>query len=679
MDAAANAITTRQDRVGTLLNEWAAAGSAAGLRAITYENRDDGHSMLPMHFWPGLKTHEFTAEEKRDGLVKGPARKLREVPTIGNCSMAAPADRGGSLARLFFMQPDGARFLAAQYLSNQLFIYPEHRDHDPGGNGQGDGWGDLYPLNSPSVLISQGSSGSDQALLRVALSTLAAFPPDTQRQLIEHRLLMPTVQQILRRHNRVVESDEDYLSGKAHPVVFADGFLDEEKMVNAAHAMLPGAIPPLALIEVLQESAFEPGAHFFEPAEIHPHKLADTPVACARVFRGNLSEYELTVSAAKSLDLMKRPLKLRVVVLQGDASQVRIDYNPERPLAKLTLRWQPPALTTCPEATVRSHRVDVGFFVDNGVSLSPPAILSVYMLPNERRFYDEQGRVTEIHYAARNPDLGLPVGAGDSRWLSVLAACARAPEGLRGTLMERAFEPEEMLELRVMLNELETLQQRAEKLEKEAAGKEEAVKARRKFEDTLRARLDSKLPGTRRLSVRRTIETAFHAITKFTDLYPGFQTEIDRLAQVAPAVNAMVQLRTEVTHLMDLGILLRTAEGLVAALNDEGTRSEAENDALKAVNLTVLSHALYPEALQRKTGPAWVDPRLATIKPWRDVLRYDESGERTGWTRHQGGRITWFDAQGRWLPDGPGKDARAVPVRYEPDGSAGLKAVPVAQ
>ncbi len=675
--SAADPITTRNDAVGRLLNQWAAEGTAAGLAAITYENRDEGHSMLPLRQWPGLKNHVFSAEERAAGQAKGPALFGRDSPVIGNCSMAASADQGGSLARFYFMKPDGPLFLTRQFLSNQHFIYPEHQDHDPGGNGVG-GWGDLFPLNTPAVLISQGSSGSDQPFLRAILATIAAFPPDTQKQLIEHRLLIPTVQHILRRHNRVVADDTDYLSGKAHPVVFDSSFLDEEKMVRAANAMLPGAIPPVALLEVREETTFDAGAHFFERQTPQPWRLADTPVSVARVFLGNTAEYRFTISAAKSLDLKNRPRKLRVVVLQGDPALVRIESEPESPLTRVAIRWQPPALTTRPGAAVRSHRVDVGFFIDNGVTLSAPAILSVFMLPNERRYYDDKGRVIEIHYAARNPDPGLPAEDTDPRWLPAIAACIHRPDNLRGTLMERALEAEETAALEKAWSKLDVHQQRLAALETAGKSKTKAAdSARRQLQDALRETLASKLPGTRRLSIRRTIETAFDAIAKFTDLYPAFQREIDAMVEKSPKKDAAALLRGEVRHLIDLGILLLEANGRVTPLHDAAARGEAENDALKALNLTVLSHALYPEALERQAGPAWVDPRLTTRKAWRDVHRYDpDSGRHLGWIRHHAGHTSWFDTQGRWLPDGPGPDARAVPVTYEPDPATGLRAVP---
>jgi hypothetical protein len=45
------------------------------------------------------------------------------------------------------------------------------------------------------------------------------------------------------------------------------------------------------------------------------------------------------------------------------------------------------------------HRVEIGVFADNGTDFSPPCFISFYFLPNERRTYDETGRILETDYA----------------------------------------------------------------------------------------------------------------------------------------------------------------------------------------------------------------------------------------------------------------------------------------
>ena len=209
-------ITTRTDEVGKLLNDWHQAGTAAGLADITYENRDGQHSPLETARYPQLKIFRPDA---KSGPPTGPSVALRLQAMVGNCSMSAPADKGGSLPRLYQVDPQGQRFLMMQYLANNLMIYPEHQDHDIGGNGVG-GYGDLYPSNNVCTLISQGSSGSDQPFLNAVLTTIAAFPPDTQRLLVQKRVLMPAVQSIFRQSNRQVKTEADYYTAAAHPIVF---------------------------------------------------------------------------------------------------------------------------------------------------------------------------------------------------------------------------------------------------------------------------------------------------------------------------------------------------------------------------------------------------------------------------------------------------------------------------
>jgi len=676
---ATDPITTRTDEIGKLLNEWAAKGTAAGLKQLTYENRDDAHSALPAHLWPDLKVHAFTEADRTSGRFKGLATVIRDRPTLGNCSMAAPADRGGSLPRIYFMDPAGSTFLAKQYLSNQLFIYPEHQDHDPGGNGVG-GWGDLFPLNTASLLITQGSSGSDQPFLQALLSTAAAFTPDVQRTLIERRLLAPTLQHLLRRHSRRVQTDEDYLSGKAHPIVFDATHLDEKQMVLAANRMTPGGIPPVALIAIQEETAFEPGAHFFEPEKPHPWQLATTPVSIARLFRGHLSRYEGTITTQASGDLLARPLSIKAVLLQGNPAAVQIKPDSSGRNFRLSIRWQPPEEITPESSALRSHRIDIGFFADNGVAVSAPAIFSLYLLPNERRFYDSKDRLTQICYLAANPDLGLPVDDTDPRWIEVIQTATQPADTLPGTLIERALEAPERAWFRVTHSRLRVLQDQLGKLKNDPAPEAKNASAihQQQLADAIKASLSTILPGTRKLTARQTLDTAFHSIARFADLYPSFQQEIDTLATQSPQAESVDALKAEVQKLINWGVLIRQTDGKLTPAHDQASRSPAESYYLRALNLTVLSHTLYPHALERQAGPAWVDPRLTTRKAWRDSLHYDDTtGTLLGWTRYLAGKTLRFDAQGRCYPEPLGSQSPPVPGVYFPDPSTGLRFEPV--
>jgi hypothetical protein len=100
-----------------------------------------------------------------------------------------------------------------------------------------------------------------------------------------------------------------------------------------------------------------------------------------------------------------------------------------------------------------------------------------------------------------------------------------------------------------------------------------------------------------------------------------------------------------------------------------------ERHALRGLNLTILSHVLLPQVLERAAGTAWFPPRLTSLKPWRDVMHYEgETARLTGWTRHHEGRTTAFDAEGRLLPPTPGSKPMAVTYVLDGDGKLTWKA-----
>jgi len=652
-------ITKRDDVVGKLLNEWYQDGTAAGLAAIVYENRDAHHSMLDTSLYPQLQVFQHSASTGPD---KGPASLLRMGPTVGNCSMAASAVSGGSLPRFNMMDPGGGRFLMMQYLANNIFIYPEHQDHDIGANGIG-GYGDLYPANTPAVLISQGSSGSDQPFVKAVLSTIAAFPRETQRVLIQKRLLMPTVQAILRQSSRAVKKPDDYFTGAAHPVVFDAAMLDEEKMARMAQAMTPDLIPPLAQVEVLEESEPMPGKHFFEVPKPLTHKLADAHVSISRVFRGALDEYGMVIDLSKCADIMGRSVQLRVQVLQGDPRAVRIESSGTEPYARLRLRWQPPFIT---RRGIRSHRVDIGVFVSNGTSISAPAIISIYMLPNERRFYNERGRLAEIDYHAPNPDIGLPSSDTDLRWLRVMLATSLAGDGLRSRLMEKLLSKGQRQAIQAVWLPLNQRLQSITSLESKPQTKDSAARLRSELESDLAAALTKNFPGQDKLTLQLALTLVFHRLAEFSDLYLTFRKDIDALAVQSSKPSASADIRQELQRLIDLGVIIEQAGGTLTTSTAPDKLTSADQHYLRCLNLTTLSQALFPEALERAAAPAFVDLRLTTPKPWRDVFRYDEpTGRLLGWIRHQAGRTYSFDADGKLLPEGMKHPEKAIPVAYD--------------
>ncbi|MFN7560434.1 MAG: hypothetical protein ACK5TH_01535 [Prosthecobacter sp.] len=653
--AGGQVVSLKNDATAKALNEWFAAGTAAGLSAITYENRDGQHSPFPTQLYPQLQVMKAVGDDK------GPAKTVRSFPVIGNCSMASAPDQVGCLPRLYMTDPAGSEFLTKQYFLNNLFIYPEHLDHDQGANGVG-GYGDLLPLNTPTLLISQGSSSSDQPFLQAFISAAAAFPPATQKVILEKKLLAPTLQAIFRRSNKMVVKEEDYFTGRAHPVVFDAAQIDEAKMIQLAHEMTPETIPPVALIDIKEETKVERGKQWFEPQGMPAHtSIATTPVSIGRIFRENTAEHGLIVSLDKSFAATPRKLSAKFAVLQGDPRFLRIDQQPGTTLARIRVRWQPPV----PGARgIRSHRIDIAAFATDGKSISAPAIISFYMLPNEMRFYDPQGRVSEIHYETANPEPGLPYEDRDLRWTRLMNALA-AP--LQGSLLARLTAPlftdAEREAILKAQNEIQKRLEAAATVARDPKLKAEADKLRGEALDHLAKTLDQPLPGEKPRILRVALLVALEVMASDPLLFIQNQAEILDFAAKSSKTTAPADLRAEIHRLSLLGILHQEKDGTLRTSVFPKKLTIADRQALRGLHLTVLSHVLLPDVLDRSPATAWFPPRLTTRKPWRDIMRYDDAtGQLTGWTRHHDARTTEFNAEGQLIP--PGEKTKPIPVTY---------------
>jgi hypothetical protein len=380
----------------------------------------------------------------------------------------------------------------------------------------------------------------------------------------------------------------------------------------------------------------------------------------------------MVLNLGQSSDLMGRPLQVRMEVLQGEPGLVQIDRTGQGPYARLRLRWHAPM--TGPSG-IRSHRVDVGVFVTNGVTVSAPGIISFYMLPNERRFYNGQGRLSEIAYLAANPDIGLPADNRDPRWIRVLLAASIAGDGLRSRLMEKLLSEAQRKALQAFWQPLDRQRQELANLESEAQAAPEkkngAEKLRNKLGDDIAEALRKPLQEPGGKTVRQVLEDLFDKLAQFSELYLDLRPEIDRLAEASPKVSAREDIQREVRRLVDLGVLIEQAGGTLVATSPQESLTEADRHYLRELNLTILSQALFPEVLERSTSPAFVDSRLTSPKPWRDVFRYDEAGVLLGWVRHQESRTHFFDASGRLLPEGPRHPEKGREVSYDRD-AAGL-------
>ena len=388
------------DAVGRLLRRSHAEGTAAGNHGDLYDNHDSDHSNMNYAMFPQLTRIEFAEAPKSRRLHHGlQATFFYNGVTLGNSSTAVTSGLfWRSQARLALANPRTATLLFLQYRGNHLYFYPEHRDHDPGHNGRdGKGHGDVFAFNTPYLITSQGSSGSDRVFLNAVAATLAAFRPEVKTELARNGALMPTIQMIFRRCNKTVVEPRQYLTGIAHPTVFEGDQLDALAMVEMAHEITKETLPPLVQLKVVEEDKPVSGRDCFDAAR--GETLIDTPCAIARVVRTIHYNRRMVVSAEPSQDLGGRPLEYHWSVLRGDAERIEINkLNDRGSVVELLVPYHERA-PIAPGNAIESNRVDIGAFVHNGAHYSAPAFVTFYYLDNEKRVYDEEHRIRVVDYA----------------------------------------------------------------------------------------------------------------------------------------------------------------------------------------------------------------------------------------------------------------------------------------
>ncbi len=386
--------------VSDLLNSWFAAGTAAGNIGDFYDNRDNGHSRLDFWRFPQLVHTVYSRKARKAGILRDCVNSglFFNAVTIGNCSMAITVGvLWRSLPRRAMSQPGVPQKLYLQYVNDHVYVYPEHRDHDPA-------YGDLLPANTPYLVISQGSSLSDKPFLEAITGILAAFKPEVKRFLREKHLLMPTVQMILRKGQSHIRGDDRYyLSGIAHPSVFDPAKIDPERQIRMANGLQIGEVPPAVHLRVLQESPAISGTDYF--ADKLTERLFDTPGAISRIVRSTAFERRIVVSAAATTDPNGRDLEFRWTVLRGDARRIRIVLRNEAASeVEIIVPWHD-RMPVPGNKNLSSHRVDIGVFADNGAQISAPAFISFLYPDNQIRRFGARNEIVSVDYRT-GPDPG---------------------------------------------------------------------------------------------------------------------------------------------------------------------------------------------------------------------------------------------------------------------------------
>jgi hypothetical protein len=334
-------------------------GQTAGNVGDWYHNRDDFHTNLNLAELAqvDLMTDGYGAE-----TALHPDRVV-----IGNSSTAyTTGESWMSQMRSIMLSDYRTEAVYTQYINNNHYWYPEHRDHDEK---------DHYHGKNAYVSSSQGSSGSEMDEVRNFFYTLAAFQPEVKKTLIETGLLMPTLQMIFRRVR--VADDAEYLTGLAHPSAF-DNYDGRLAMVEMANAIQIDTIPPMVQLDVIEEN--------YTMVDGKREQWYTTPASVCRIFRGPEYTKRIVVSAANSYDINHRPLAFHWVLLRGEPAHVVITpQNSDGSEVEILIDYH---VETTVAGTARlTNMVEVGAFVDNGVYYSAPGFVTDFTLNNEERTY----------------------------------------------------------------------------------------------------------------------------------------------------------------------------------------------------------------------------------------------------------------------------------------------------
>jgi len=651
-------------KVADLLRQWSKEGTAAGNAGDFYDNRDGDHSPLNLAPYPQLSLFKYSTEDLNVKRNWAAAREIRPHITFGNSSTSAPAHLGGSNPRSYYVSPSGLSFLHQQYTKNNLYIYPEHRDHDPGHNGRGDGYGDLYPTNTPYVIISQGSSGTDAPFMRMMPSVFAAFRPEVKAKLTETGTLMPTIQMLFRSTNKHLKDPKEYLTAKAHPSVFEGTWVDELALVQKAHALDLNSLPPIVQLRVLEEDKAINGIDYFDL--VSSEVLGFTPACIARIHRSKAYRQRIVVSADASFDLNKKPLTYTWVIFRGDPNKIKIvPTKDDRSTVEISIAYHERTPIT-PGNAIESNRVEIGVFVHNGDHYSAPGFVTLHSLDREARIYDGVGKLIEIGHGMGETELRI------TDWQKLLTRIAedasiakllQVSNDQKAALVQSTETHQERLD---KVNATQATVAAIEKSMKEATDKakaqksldlarQELTKAQKSAQEVLDRKVDP-LAG----SLRQFVESRITRLTQ-DPLFTLHQR--DWLKERRTPANE-AKLKSARQKLARLGIVPADDTTLAKA---QWTKFEKAH--LEWLHATMLAELAFPGMTQVWWHANYVDHRLSVPREWRDVYRYDPMGEPIGWTRYSVDGVQSFNHEGLLVIDSDalGRCAKGRIVRYTQD------------
>jgi len=334
------------------INEWVAAGSAAGLSQDAFLSADmskgKAHSKLDRRSFPGLTflppyraSGPFRSTASRDILRKRATMVVQSLgygPGYFGRNRRAEADYGN----LYDIRRGvGSTELSYRsfYFFNTLFAAPAIKKNGPG---------DIAFI-SPYYLLAKGSSGKDSHLLKPLAWASAALPPALKTRILREGLYVPTMMWLFK--SSLTESGiRDPGAHRPFYGLPAEAYDDEavaspflDRLLNKAHDL--ESIPTVTRIEVLAHDA--------------PWFYGDSVFGVvAALKKGQRLEMEFDLAKSWTVDAVP-PGDFHAAVIYGEAELIPLNEGGSR--WRLEAAWQP------------NPRIDVLLLADDGA----PAYISV--------------------------------------------------------------------------------------------------------------------------------------------------------------------------------------------------------------------------------------------------------------------------------------------------------------
>ena len=313
----------------------------------------------------------------------------RYIPTILGCSAVYRENRTNyvhSVPARMWGSSDASQNEARHLYMNVLGVYGIGTDYAADEVDRIFGW-------SPVALVYYDNDTPDE-LVRICDEAWRAMNPSVRAKGGVRQLLG-----IVRRAQKCVKSENDFMSSLAQRPAFSVEDIDEDKVLDLA-SKLDKPYPEIPAI-ARAEMGFEvtPITDLWNP----PY---DRPIACRSIHHA-VYIARWAEKTGKLVVMVRRDLgELVWKTLQGDVSKVRFtkkdsvkEGEDEFDVMEIACDYQEAFDVSLPNGMkMRSTRVDVGCFrVVDGVA-SMPAIVSVFYMPAEKREYGDDGILKTIDY-----------------------------------------------------------------------------------------------------------------------------------------------------------------------------------------------------------------------------------------------------------------------------------------